>query len=121
MYHARDTRLDRRVALKVLTSRLDGLDASPGRLEREAVAISRLTHPHICTLHDIARAPLPPGDVDVEFLVMELVRGETLADVIARGPLAIGSAVQHAIEMADALACAHGEGIVHRDRSRRTS
>ena len=115
VYHARDTRLDRGVALKVLTSRLDRHDAGRRRLEREAVAISRLTHPHICTLHDIARAPVPPGDVDVEFLVMELVRGETLAELIARGPLAVARALPYSIEMADALACAHGEGIVHRD------
>ena len=115
VYHARDTRLDRGVAIKILARRLDLLDASSERFEREARAISRLSHPHICTLYDIARAPLPPDDREVEFLVMERVKGQTLADVIAGGPLSLESALRYAIEVADALAHAHREGIVHRD------
>ncbi len=115
VYHARDSRLDRAVALKILSHRLDALGPSSERFQREARAISRLSHPHICTLYDIARAQIPPDNRDGEFLVMELVRGETLADVIARAPLSVENAVDHAIEMADALAHAHREGIVHRD------
>ena len=115
VYHARDSRLDRAVALKILSHRLDVLGTSSERFQREARAISRLSHPHICTLYDIARAPIPPDSRDGEFLVMELVRGETLADVIARAPLSLENVVQYAIEMADALAHAHREGIVHRD------
>jgi len=115
VYHARDTRLERAVALKFLAHRRDLRDTSSERFQREARAISRLSHPHICTLYDIARAPVPPDGDDGEFLVMELVKGETLADVVARGPLSVEDAVQYAIEMADALAHAHREGIVHRD------
>ena len=115
VYHARDTRLGRSVALKVLTRPVDRAESSSAQFEREARAISRLSHPHICTLYDVARAPLPPDGREVEFLVMEIVRGETLAGVIARGPLSIDDALQNAIEIADALSHAHGEGIVHRD------
>ena len=115
VYHARDTRLDRSVALKILNWRPDHSESSSEQLEREARAISRVSHPNICALYDVARAPLPPDDLVVEFLVMELVRGETLADVIARGPVSTGDTLRHATQVADALAHAHREGIVHRD------
>ena len=68
VYHARDSRLDRAVALKILSHRLDVLGTSSERFQREARAISRLSHPHICTLYDIARAPIPPDSRDGEFL-----------------------------------------------------
>src|SRR6201993_474902 len=83
VYRARDTRLDRTVAIKVLNSALVASPELKARFEREARAISQLNHPNICTLHDVGRA----GDVD--FLVMELVEGETLAERLKRGPLPI--------------------------------
>ena len=115
VYHARDTRLDRSVALKILNWRPDHADSSSEQLEREAHAISGVSHPNICTLYDVARAPVPPDDVEVEFLVMELVRGETMADVIARGPVSVDDTLRYGTQVADALARAHREGIVHRD------
>jgi len=106
VYEARDTRLDRTVAIKVLPSTAPELKA---RFEREAKAIAALQHPHICTLHDI-------GHVDtVDYLVMEFLDGETLADRIAHGPLAIDDAVKTGVEVASALDAAHRAGIVHRD------
>jgi serine/threonine protein kinase len=113
VYHARDTRLDRSVAVKVLTRPMGFGDDALRRLEHEARAISRLVHPHVCTLHDIGSARL--GETEIRFLVMELVSGETLAAVVSRGPLAIDVALQYAIQTADALASAHSVGIVHRD------
>ena len=113
VYHARDTRLDRSVAVKVLAGRPGMREYARERLEGEARAISRITHPHVCTLHDISSARV--GDSEIQFLVMELLAGETLATVLSRGPLPSDVAVQHALEIADALACAHRHGIVHRD------
>jgi eukaryotic-like serine/threonine-protein kinase len=109
VYRARDTRLDRTVALKFLSSsevrRQDRLD----RFKREARAISRLNHPHICGLYDI-------GEQDGEaFLVMEYVPGETLADRLARGPLRLEQVLRCGVEIAEALDAAHREGVVHRD------
>ncbi|HYN10868.1 MAG TPA: protein kinase [Vicinamibacterales bacterium] len=119
VYRARDTRLDRTVAIKVLAGLPGNRDPSPGassrsarlreRFDREARAVSRLNHPHICTLHDIGRE----GDID--FLVMEYVDGETLAAQLTRGPLPLAQAIRAAVETADALARAHAAGVVHRD------
>ena len=106
VYRARDTRLDRTVAIKVLSEQSVRLRE---RFDREARTVSRLNHPHICTLHDIGRE----GDVD--FLVMEYVDGETLAARLARGPLPLEEALRAAVQTADALARAHAAGIVHRD------
>ena len=109
VYRARDTRLDRTVALKVLPSDLTSDPAARQRFEREARAIAALSHPHICTLHDI-------GQQDgIDFLVMEYLDGETLAARIARGKLPLDQALQYGIQIADALAAAHRAGIVHRD------
>jgi eukaryotic-like serine/threonine-protein kinase len=109
VYRARDTRLERDVAVKVLPA---NLSADPGlrqRLEREAKAVSRLSHPHICMLHDI-------GHQDgVDFLVMELVEGETLEHRLVKGPLPPEQAICFAAQIADALAKAHKRGITHRD------
>jgi Tol biopolymer transport system component len=109
VYRARDTRLDRIVAVKVL---LEAVLRDPGRrqrLEREARAVSSLSHPNICTLHDV-------GHQDgVDYLVMELLEGETLADRLAKGPLPPDLALRHAVEIAGALDAAHRQGIVHRD------
>lgn len=113
VYRARDTRLDREVAIKVLSRELADDPRSRERFEREARAVSRLTHPHICTLYDISATQVESGDA--QFLIMELLDGETLADRLRRGPLPAAQAIQMSIEILDALAAAHGMGIVHRD------
>jgi serine/threonine-protein kinase len=109
VYRARDTRLDRTVAIKVLAGPADAREELRARFDREARAVSRLNHPHICTLHDIGCAD------GIDFLVMEYVDGETLASRLTRGPLPLADAIRTAIETADALARAHAAGIVHRD------
>jgi len=109
VYRARDTRLERDVAIKVLPANLSSDLSLRQRLEREAKAVSRLSHPNICTLHDI-------GHQDgVDFLVMELVEGETLEHKLIKGPLSPEQAVRVAVQIADALAKAHKMGITHRD------
>lgn len=117
VYRARDTRLDRTVAVKVLLPHLAGTQQFRERFEREARAISRLAHPHICTLYDVGVA-VPsdaPDSSPVSFLVMELVEGETLAARIARGALPLDQAMAFAVQIADALDRAHRTGIVHGD------
>ncbi|MEK7422217.1 MAG: serine/threonine-protein kinase, partial [Actinomycetota bacterium] len=109
VYRAKDTRLDRSVALKVLSEHLAASEEVRSRFEREAKAISSLQHPNICTLHDVGRE----GEID--YLVMERLEGESLADRIARGPLPIEEVLRLGIQIADALEKAHGAGIVHRD------
>ncbi len=116
VYRARDTRLGRAVAVKVLPDAADGERRQ--RFQREARAIAALSHPHICTLYDVGHelAHLPErGDVPIDFLVMEYVAGDTLAERLARGPLPLERALQYGIEIADALDTAHRQGIVHRD------
>jgi len=109
VYRANDTRLDRTVAIKVLPSHLSSNPDLRQRFEREARAVSSLNHPHICTLHDV-------GNQDgVEYLVMEFLEGETLADRLKKGPLPSDQVLRHGIEIADALDKAHKQGIVHRD------
>lgn len=109
VYRAKDTRLDRTVAIKVLPAHLSTDPALRQRFEREAKAISSLQHSHICTLHDVGRE----GEVD--YLVMEYLQGETLADRLAKGPLPLAQAITIAIETAQALQEAHRRGIIHRD------
>jgi eukaryotic-like serine/threonine-protein kinase len=109
VYQARDTRLDRNVAVKVLAPELATDAEFRARFEREAKAISALNHPHICGLYDIGR------EHDTEYLVLELLEGETLAARIERGPLPLAQVLRFGIEIADALETAHGHGIVHRD------
>jgi eukaryotic-like serine/threonine-protein kinase len=108
VYRARDTRLDRIVALKFLSeSTLAASD--PQRFQREARAISRVTHPHVCALHDI-------GESDgLTYLVLEFVEGDTLAARLRRGPLALQELLQYGIQIAEALDAAHRQGVVHRD------
>jgi serine/threonine protein kinase/Tol biopolymer transport system component len=109
VYRARDTRLERDVAVKVLPSDLSSDPNLRQRLQREAKAVSKLGHPHICTLHDI-------GHQDgVDFLVMELVEGETLEHRLIKGPLPPEQSLRFAGQIADALAKAHKLGITHRD------
>ena len=109
VYRARDTRLDRIVALKVLPPEIAHDETARARFEREARAISALNHPNICTLFDVG------NENGVSYLVMELIEGQTLAELIARGPLSLSDAVRYAIEIATALDRAHRQGIVHRD------
>jgi eukaryotic-like serine/threonine-protein kinase len=109
VYRARDTRLDRTVAIKVLSSHLSASPESRQRFEREARTISQLSHPHICALHDVGR------EGDVEYLVMEYLEGETLADRLLKGPLPLEQTLRYGIQIADALDKAHRQGIVHRD------
>jgi len=109
VYRARDTRLDRTVAIKVLNSQLVGNAELRARFEREARIVSQLQHPHICVLHDVGHE----GDTD--FLVMEFLEGESLADRLRRGPLPPTEMLKIAIEIADALEKAHRAGVVHRD------
>ena len=109
VYRARDTRLGRDVAIKVLPAHLSSNPDLRQRMEREARSISSLNHPNICTLHDI-------GSQDgVDFLVMEHLDGETLADRLHRGAMPLEEALEIAIKIADALDKAHARGIVHRD------
>jgi serine/threonine protein kinase len=109
VYRAKDTRLDRTVAIKVLPAHLSSSADSRQRFEREAKTISQLSHPHICALYDVGH------EGETEYLVMEYLEGETLADRLARGALPIEQAVRYGIEIADALDKAHRQGIVHRD------
>jgi serine/threonine protein kinase len=113
VYRAWDTRLDRQVAIKVLPQVSPIDDAGRERFEAEARAISRLTHPRISTLYDVGSAPV--GRTSVQYLVMELVEGETLAARLKRGPLPVDQALAIAIEIAEALAAAHAAGVIHRD------
>src|SRR5499427_10856502 len=109
VYKARDTRLDRTVAIKVLPEHLADTPDLKSRFEREARAVSSLNHPHICTLYDI-------GSQDgIDYLVMEHIEGETLASRLARGPLPTPEVLRYAAEIADALDKAHRQGLVHRD------
>ncbi|MBZ5571368.1 MAG: serine/threonine-protein kinase [Acidobacteriia bacterium] len=109
VYRARDTRLDRTVAIKVLPVQLQSDADLKARFDREARAISSLQHAHICTLFDV-------GHQDgIDFLVMEYLEGETLAARLMKGPLPLDQVLQVAIEIADALEKAHRHGIIHRD------
>ena len=109
VYKARDTRLGRTVALKVLPRDAAADPERRRRFEQEARAVSGLNHPHICVLHDVG------AEADVHFLVMEYLDGETLADRLKRGPLPVAQALEYAAQIADALSNAHRQGIVHRD------
>ena len=109
VYKARDTRLDRTVAIKVLPEHVASDPDLKQRFEREAKTISSLNHPHICTLYDI-------GSQDgIDFLVMEYLEGDTLAQRLEKGALRLDQALKVAIEIADALDKAHRQGITHRD------
>jgi serine/threonine protein kinase/roadblock/LC7 domain-containing protein len=109
VYRAKDTRLDRTVAIKVLPSHLSADPERKQRFEREARTISSLNHPHICTLYDI-------GHQDgIDYLVMEYVEGESLAQRLEKGPLTTELVLRYGIQIAEALDKAHRQSIVHRD------
>ncbi|MEA2163820.1 MAG: eukaryotic-like serine/threonine-protein kinase [Thermoanaerobaculia bacterium] len=109
VFKARDTRLDRNVAIKVLPSHLSSNPQLRERFDREARTISQLTHPHICTLYDVGHE----GGID--YLVMELLDGEMLSDRLSKGPLPLDQVLRYGAEIASALDRAHRSGIVHRD------
>ncbi|HXI01708.1 MAG TPA: protein kinase [Candidatus Saccharimonadales bacterium] len=109
VYRASDTRLDREVAVKILPEHLSSSPERRARFQREARAISRLNHPKICMLHDVGEAE------GVDYLVLELLEGETLAERIGRGPLPVAGAMRLGAEIAEALDAAHTQGLIHRD------
>ena len=109
VYRGRDTRLDRMVAIKILPAALAGDAGLRDRFEREARAISSLSHPHICALFDVGRHE------GTDYLVLELLEGETLAQRLTHGPIPPAQALTIAIQICDALDKAHHSGIVHRD------
>ncbi len=109
VYRARDTRLDRTVAIKVLPEHLAENPELRQRLEREARAVSSLSHPNVCALYDLGH------DDGIDYLVMEYVEGESLASRLAKGPIPIDTLLPLATQIADALDAAHRAGIVHRD------
>src|SRR6202790_186587 len=109
VYRARDARLDRSVAIKILPTHLSSNPEAKQRFDREARAISSLNHPNICTLHDV-------GHQDgIDYLVMEFLEGETLADRLIKGPLPLQQVLKYGIEICEGLEKAHRSGVVHRD------
>src|SRR6202051_1547111 len=108
VYKARDARLERTVAIKVLPAHLADRTESRERFEREAKTIASLNHPHICTLFDTGHQD------DIDFLVMEYLEGETLAQRLVKRALPIQQVLQYAIEISDALDKAHRQGVTHR-------
>ena len=109
VYKAHDSRLNRDVAIKILPAALSADPERRERFEREARAVSSLNHPNICTVYDVGRQD------DTDFLVMELLDGESLQQRLTKGPLPLDQALRVGIEIADALSRAHRQGIVHRD------
>ena len=109
VYKARDTRLDRTVAIKIVSDVMTASADARARMEREAHAISRLNHPNICALYDIG------SEAGTDYLVLEYLQGETLAQRIATGPLPIAEALRIAMQVCDGLDRAHRAGFVHRD------
>src|SRR3984885_1547764 len=109
VYRAKDTRLNRTVAIKVLPSHLSSNTDLKQRFEREAKAISSLNHPRICTLHDVGHQD------DIDFLVMECLEGESLAERLRKWPLSLKELLKIGIEVCEALEAAQKAGIVHRD------
>src|SRR5207247_4477081 len=105
VYRARDTRLDRAVAVKILPAEFAQNAQFKLRFAREAKTISQLSHPNICTLYDVGE----------NYIVMELLDGESLADRLAKGPLPLREVLKYGVQIAEALGKAHREGVVHRD------
>jgi len=114
VWRARDTRLDRDVAIKVLPPGLAENELFLQRFEREAKAISQLNHSHVCTLYDVG-ASSSDGSATVHYLVMELLEGESLADRVKKGPLPLHDVLKFGRQIASALDAAHRQGITHRD------
>ncbi len=118
VYRARDTRLDRMVAVKVVSQEAAGSEMALERFEREARAASALNHPNICTIYDVGvamGAEIAPPSAGLRYLVMELLDGETLQQRLTRGSLHVAAIIDMGIALADALDAAHAAGIIHRD------
>jgi len=115
VYRARDSRLGRQVALKVLPEETSGDSELLQRLEREARAASSLNHPNVVVVHDIGEAHLADRATPVRYLVMELLTGEALSSLIANGPLKLRPFLDLGVQLAEGLAAAHEAGLVHRD------
>ena len=115
VYRATDTRLDRTVAVKVLTAHVADSPEQRERFEREARAVGAINHPNICTLFDVGRERPSSAGSPMDFLVMEFLDGETVAQRLERGPMPVADALPIAVEVAEALDTAHRRGIVHRD------
>jgi Tol biopolymer transport system component len=115
VYRAKDTRLGREVAVKVLPRHLSDVPEVRARFEREARTVSSLNHPNICTLFDVGRSPGEAGSGEIDYLVMELVEGETLAQRLHKGPLQVAEVLTLGAQVADALDRAHRAGVIHRD------
>ena len=109
VYRARDTRLDRTVAVKILSSHMSENPEAKQRFDREARAISSLNHPNICTLHDVGHQS------GVDYLVMEFLEGETLAERLRKGPLPVEQLLKWSMEICEGLEKAHRTGVIHRD------
>src|SRR5205814_3538481 len=122
VYRARDTRLGREVAIKVLPQILATDPDALARFEREMQTLAALSHPHIVAIHDVGQqapdSPRSPRAGMVAYAVTELLHGETLADMTARGPLPVRKAIDYGVQIARALGAAHERGIVHRDPKR---
>jgi len=115
VWRAKDTRLDREVAIKVLPPGFADDDQLRQRFEREAMAISQLNHPHVCTLYDVGNEESDEAAEPVHYLVMELLEGESLADRLQRGALPLEEVLRAGRQIASALDAAHRQGITHRD------
>ena len=115
VYRATDTRLDRTVAVKVLTAHVADSPEQRERFEREARAVAAINHPNICTLFDVGRERPSSAGPPMDFIVMEFLDGETVAQRLERGPVPVAEALPIAVEVAEALDTAHRQGIVHRD------
>src|SRR5580693_690422 len=109
VYRAKDTRLDRTVAIKILPAHLSSDRVRKQRFEREAKTISSLNHPHICVLYDVGQ------ENGIDYLVMECVEGESLAQRLEKGALLPEQVLKYGMQIADALDKAHRQGIIHRD------
>jgi eukaryotic-like serine/threonine-protein kinase len=129
VWRAKDTRLNREVAIKILPQGFADDEQFQQRFEREARTISSLNHPHICTLFDVGEevavaerrtasdslSPLAPRPSPLHYLVMELIEGESLADRLMRGPLPLHDVLKYGRQIASALDAAHRRGVIHRD------
>src|SRR5262245_20490128 len=114
VYRARDTRLDRIVAIKVLPELFAADPDRAARFEREAQAIAALSHPTILAIHDFGAAPIDGGRSSLSYAVMELLEGETLRERVAEGPLPLRWVIDYGVQFAHGLAAAHDRGIFHR-------
>ena len=113
VYRAKDTRLDRDVAIKLLPPSLANDEQFRARFEREAKSVSSLNHPNICTLHDVGQETV--NGETLHYIVLEMIEGESLSARLMKGPLSLEDLLRYGAQVAGALDAAHRRGIVHRD------